>query len=106
MAGLQRMLAFRVLIGRNLIPRLESVVADPGGFMPNLVLVGVGPGIGLSVASRFAADGYDVGLIARSPSTLAGLTERLSTHPVRVRARVADAGDEEQLGTALDGLLH
>ena len=38
--------------------------------MPTIVIVGVGPGIGTAVARRFAREGFAVGLVARSTSTL------------------------------------
>jgi NAD(P)-dependent dehydrogenase (short-subunit alcohol dehydrogenase family) len=40
--------------------------------MPGVIIVGVGPGIGATVARRFAREGLVVGLIARSrePSRL------------------------------------
>lgn len=40
-----------------------------------LVVVGAGPGVGASVARRWAREGYDVALVARSPEPL----ERLGT---------------------------
>ncbi|CAF4607995.1 unnamed protein product, partial [Rotaria magnacalcarata] len=34
------------------------------------IVIGVGPGLGASLAKRFAAGGYSVGLIARKESSL------------------------------------
>ncbi|MFQ3320842.1 MAG: NAD(P)-dependent dehydrogenase (short-subunit alcohol dehydrogenase family) [Natronomonas sp.] len=50
------------------------------------VIAGVGPGLGESLAERFAAEGYAVGLLARSESYLDDLAERI---------------DEQSPGTAL-----
>src|SRR5436305_408524 len=38
--------------------------------MPSAVIIGAGPGIGLSVARRFAREGFDIGLIARTRAAL------------------------------------
>ncbi|UBU16550.1 SDR family NAD(P)-dependent oxidoreductase [Nonomuraea gerenzanensis] len=61
--------------------------------MPGAVIVGSGPGIGRSVAARFAREGLAVGLLSRSGSAL-GLDG--------VRTYRADCGDEGQLRAALD----
>ncbi|MFC7044214.1 SDR family NAD(P)-dependent oxidoreductase [Halobacteriaceae archaeon GCM10025711] len=44
---------------------------------PTAVIAGVGPGLGESLARAFAADGYDVGLFARSGDYLADLADDL-----------------------------
>jgi NAD(P)-dependent dehydrogenase (short-subunit alcohol dehydrogenase family) len=60
--------------------------------MSGLVVIGAGPGIGRSVAVRFAREGLPVALIARSkPAILPG-----------VRALAADCADETALRDALD----
>ncbi|WP_187414640.1 SDR family NAD(P)-dependent oxidoreductase [Nonomuraea sp. PA05] len=61
--------------------------------MPAAVIVGSGPGIGRSVARRFAKEGLEVGLVSRSGSDL-GLGG--------VRTYRADCGDEGELRAALD----
>ena len=38
--------------------------------MPGMIVIGAGPGIGLSVAKRFAREGLPVGVIARSRATV------------------------------------
>ncbi|GIF72374.1 SDR family NAD(P)-dependent oxidoreductase [Asanoa siamensis] len=45
--------------------------------MPTLAIVGAGPGLGLSIARVFGAQGYSVALIARSRSTLDSLVAGL-----------------------------
>ncbi|TYB61132.1 SDR family NAD(P)-dependent oxidoreductase [Nonomuraea sp. PA05] len=57
------------------------------------MIVGSGPGIGRSVARRFAKEGLEVGLVSRSGSDL-GLGG--------VRTYRADCGDEGELRAALD----
>jgi NAD(P)-dependent dehydrogenase (short-subunit alcohol dehydrogenase family) len=67
----------------------------------SVFVIGAGPGIGQSVARRFARDGMAVGVIARSQATvdaaLAGL-------PAGSGA-TADAADEDGLRAALDTLV-
>lgn len=69
--------------------------------MNNIVIIGAGPGIGASVARRFAGENFRVGLIARSEATLRPLAEELSGMGVPVWTETADAADEEQLSDAL-----
>ncbi|MFG1701638.1 SDR family NAD(P)-dependent oxidoreductase [Nonomuraea sp. M3C6] len=61
--------------------------------MPGAVIIGAGPGIGRSVARRFAKEGLPVALVSRTGKTL-GLEG--------VLAYTADSGDETQLRAALD----
>lgn len=68
--------------------------------MTSAVVIGAGPGIGLAVARRFAREGFDLALIARSKETVAAAVERLDG--VRALPLIADSGDETALRTALD----
>jgi NAD(P)-dependent dehydrogenase (short-subunit alcohol dehydrogenase family) len=62
------------------------------------IVAGVGPGMGLALARRFAADGYGVALIARRPEALAGYLRDLgggaSAHP-------ADLADPQAAAAAV-----
>ena len=69
--------------------------------MSGLIIVGVGPGLGASVARRFAAEGFGVGLIARKASTLAEVKDTLTPFDVPVAAWPAEAGRPDQLERAL-----
>jgi len=66
-----------------------------------LIIVGVGPGLGTSVARRFAREGLGVSLVARRPTTLTAAASALSPYDVPVAASPADAGRPEQLEGAL-----
>ncbi|NUS26999.1 MAG: SDR family NAD(P)-dependent oxidoreductase [Streptomyces sp.] len=68
--------------------------------MTSAVVIGAGPGIGLAVARRFAREGFDLALIARSEETVATAVERLDG--VRALPLIADSGDETALRAALD----
>ncbi|MBE1592504.1 SDR family NAD(P)-dependent oxidoreductase [Nonomuraea angiospora] len=61
--------------------------------MPGVVIIGAGPGIGRSVARRFAREGLPVALVSRTGTTL---------DLDGVLAYKADSTDEDQLRAALD----
>ncbi|MDQ1674975.1 MAG: hypothetical protein QOC93_119 [Actinomycetota bacterium] len=66
-----------------------------------VVVVAAGPGLGRAVAERFAREGADVALVARSEQPLRDLTAQVARHGTRVTAAVADAADEASLRGAL-----
>ncbi|OBB26582.1 short-chain dehydrogenase [Mycolicibacterium peregrinum] len=68
---------------------------------PVLVVLGVGPGLGLSIAQRFGADGHRVALISRTPTRHPDYLAALTGNGVEAAAYVADANDPEQLTAAL-----
>lgn len=64
---------------------------------PVCLIVGAGPGIGLSVAQAFAREGYDLALSARSTDKLRAMRPSIEKAGARVHTYVADAGDENAL---------
>ncbi|KFU76726.1 short-chain dehydrogenase [Amycolatopsis lurida NRRL 2430] len=62
------------------------------------MVIGAGPGIGRSVAHRFAREGLPVTLIARTTETITPLAAEIGT----ALALTADVTDEKALKTALD----
>ncbi|GAA1936826.1 SDR family NAD(P)-dependent oxidoreductase [Kitasatospora viridis] len=70
--------------------------------MPTAVVIGAGPGIGKSVAERFAAAGYAVAVIARGDATVKAVAGAVERHGHPVLARTADSTDEDQLRAVLD----
>ena len=72
--------------------------------MAGVVIVGAGPGIGLSVARRFAAAGIPVGLIARTAASTGTTRAALAATGVPVAEATADAGQDDQLIAALDAM--
>jgi len=54
------------------------------------ILAGVGPGMGIAIARRFAREGFAIGLIARDKTRLSCFTSILSTFDVPVAAESAD----------------
>ncbi|UGQ09301.1 SDR family NAD(P)-dependent oxidoreductase [Yinghuangia sp. ASG 101] len=70
--------------------------------MPGAVVIGAGPGIGRSVARRFAAAGMPVALIARSRATVDAAAEAVEALGVRTARLPADVSDAAALRGALD----
>ena len=73
--------------------------------MPVLLVIGVGPGIGLAVARRFAREGFAVGVIARSRATIDAALSALADSNVPTHGLTADAADAVSLASALDELV-
>jgi NADP-dependent 3-hydroxy acid dehydrogenase YdfG len=69
---------------------------------PFIIIVGAGPGIGAATARRFAAAGYDIGLLARNPAKLEELAGSLTKEGAQVGWAAADVADP----AALTGALH
>jgi NADP-dependent 3-hydroxy acid dehydrogenase YdfG len=68
---------------------------------PVIIIVGAGPGVGAATARRFAAAGYDIGLIARNAKRLEEFAETLGQEGAQVGWAAADISDEAALGEAL-----
>ncbi|MFE6649349.1 SDR family NAD(P)-dependent oxidoreductase [Nocardioides sp. NPDC057772] len=58
--------------------------------MSTIAVLGAGPGLGMSVAQRFAKEGYAVGLVSRSADRHPGYLEALASTGVRAVAVAAD----------------
>lgn len=70
-----------------------------------LVVVAAGPGLGRSVALRFAREGFAVGLVARSQGSVSALAAEIGEAGApAVAVASADASDDAALRTALRGL--
>ncbi|MFJ5992216.1 SDR family NAD(P)-dependent oxidoreductase [Lentzea sp. NPDC092896] len=71
---------------------------------PIAVVLGVGPGLGMSVARRFGREGYDVVLISRRSERHAGFLAELAEAGVNARAFALDLKDVDQLRSTLDSV--
>lgn len=71
---------------------------------PVLVVLGVGPGLGMSVAQRFGKEDYAVALISRSADRHADYLQALDAAGVDAAAYTADAADPAQLRIAVDAV--
>jgi NAD(P)-dependent dehydrogenase (short-subunit alcohol dehydrogenase family) len=75
------------------------VSTDPS---PVLFVLGAGPGLGMSVAHRFGAEGYAVALVSRTATRHAEYLRSLADAGVEAAAFTADAADPAQLRAAVD----
>jgi NAD(P)-dependent dehydrogenase (short-subunit alcohol dehydrogenase family) len=73
--------------------------------MPGAVIIGAGPGIGRSVALRFAREGMPVALIARNEETVRDVARVISPLGVAVKCLTADSADEAALRSSLDAAV-
>jgi NAD(P)-dependent dehydrogenase (short-subunit alcohol dehydrogenase family) len=64
-------------------------------------VVGVGPGVGLAIARRFAAGGFDLVLVARRADPVKALAAELAGSGSKAQAFPADASDVASLKRAL-----
>jgi NAD(P)-dependent dehydrogenase (short-subunit alcohol dehydrogenase family) len=70
--------------------------------MKTAVVVGAGPGLGLSIARAFGRQGLAVALIARKKDKLDGLVHVLNQEGIQAQAFVGDVSDESSITAALD----
>ena len=69
--------------------------------MPQLFLVGMGPGVSAAVARRFGREGFRVVAIARRADALNAQVQALRADSVDAHAQVGDASDATALAAAL-----
>lgn len=72
--------------------------------VPVIVVLGAGPGLGMSVAHRFGKEGYAVALISRSADRHATYLSSLADAGVDAAAFTADASDPVQLRQTIDAI--
>jgi NAD(P)-dependent dehydrogenase (short-subunit alcohol dehydrogenase family) len=70
--------------------------------VPGAIVIGAGPGIGRSVALRFAREGWGIGLVARTRATVDATAEAVAAVGVPVVPLTADVRDDAGLRAALD----
>ncbi|MGB3296462.1 MAG: SDR family NAD(P)-dependent oxidoreductase [Phormidesmis sp.] len=64
---------------------------------PVAVITGASSGIGLAVARRLAANGYDLAICARRQERLSAAAENLRRQDINVLAQAVDLRDEKQI---------
>lgn len=69
------------------------------------VVLGAGPGLGMSIAHRFGREGYRVALVSRSDTRHGAYLDSLAEAGVEAAAFTADLGDSARLDTVLDEIL-
>lgn len=73
--------------------------------MPTAVVIGAGPGLGLSMARRLGREGYDIALVSRSSERHAGYLRELAEAGINAEAFAADIRDPKRLRDALDEVI-
>ncbi|SFR24282.1 Short-chain dehydrogenase [Lentzea waywayandensis] len=71
---------------------------------PTAVVLGVGPGLGMSIAHRFGREGYDVVLVSRGAQRHESYLASLAEAGMKARAFAADVRDRAQLSSTLDSI--
>ncbi|HEY3686089.1 MAG TPA: SDR family NAD(P)-dependent oxidoreductase [Streptosporangiaceae bacterium] len=71
---------------------------------PVTVVIGAGPGLGMSVAHRFGRAGHRVALVSRTAARHAGYLSSLADAGVTASAHAADVRVADQLHAALDAI--
>ncbi|GAB2555416.1 SDR family NAD(P)-dependent oxidoreductase [Nocardia heshunensis] len=66
------------------------------------VIIGVGPGLGMSMAHRFGREGFRVALISRSATRHGDYLAELAANGIDAHAYTADVTDAERLRSVLD----
>jgi len=69
------------------------------------LVIGVGPGMGLAIARKFASEGFSIAQMARRSEALETYKSELGSADVPVYSYPADVGDPESLGPAMTKLL-
>ncbi|MFQ6396521.1 SDR family NAD(P)-dependent oxidoreductase [Nocardia sp. KC 131] len=64
-------------------------------------IIGVGPGLGMSMAHRFGREGFRVALISRSDARHGVYLRDLASHGIDATAHVADVTDRERLRSVI-----
>ena len=68
--------------------------------MSTLVIVGAGPGLGLSIAKKFGKKNFNVALIARNQESLDNFQSSLSEMNIKSAGFAADVTNEQQIADA------
>jgi NADP-dependent 3-hydroxy acid dehydrogenase YdfG len=66
------------------------------------VIVGVGPGLGMAMATRWGREGFRVALVSRSDARHGTYLAELAGHGIDATAHTADVTDPERLTEVLD----
>ena len=67
-----------------------------------IAVLGVGPGLGLSIAHRFGREGFTTALVSRTDARHATYRASLAEAGITAHTYAADVTDEAQLGAVLD----
>ncbi|MEJ2853984.1 MULTISPECIES: SDR family NAD(P)-dependent oxidoreductase [unclassified Saccharothrix] len=73
--------------------------------MSTVVVLGAGPGLGMSIAHRFGQEGRKVALVSRSAERHPGYVAALKAAEVEAEAFTADVRDRDQLLSTVDTIV-
>lgn len=68
------------------------------------VVIGAGPGLGMSIAHRFGREGYAVALVSRTDTRHPAYLSALAEEGIQAASFTADVRDRDQLLAALDAI--
>jgi NAD(P)-dependent dehydrogenase (short-subunit alcohol dehydrogenase family) len=71
---------------------------------PTVAVIGVGPGLGMSIAHRFGREGHRVAIVSRGDSRHAGYLASLAGAGIEAASFVADIRDHERLLSTMDAI--
>ncbi|MCU1634173.1 MAG: short-chain dehydrogenase, partial [Micrococcaceae bacterium] len=71
---------------------------------PQALIVGVGPGLGISLARRFGREGFAVTIAGRNEQKLKEFAEQLRGEGITVETAIADAADPKAFQASLQEL--
>ncbi|BCK57521.1 SDR family NAD(P)-dependent oxidoreductase [Nocardia wallacei] len=71
---------------------------------PVAAIIGVGPGLGMSMARRFGRAGFRVAVVSRSADRHPGYLADLASHGIAATAHTADVTDPARLAAVLDDI--
>lgn len=77
----------------------DAAPSDDGA--PHALIVGVGPGLGSSLARTFAAAGYDLTLVARTTASIAPVAAEVRAAGRTVREELLDVSDLDAVAAAV-----
>ncbi len=78
--------------------------AGPPATRKTAVVIGVGPGLGMSIAHRFGREGYTVALVSRTDARHAGYLAELAEAGIEAGSFTADVRDRDRLLSVLDAV--
>jgi NADP-dependent 3-hydroxy acid dehydrogenase YdfG len=70
-----------------------------------LLLIGMGPGMGYSIAKRFGQAGFDILMLARNAEKLSAYESELAQLGIRAKGYAADLADHKSLATLLQSVV-
>lgn len=73
--------------------------------MRNIVIVGAGPGLGLSLAKKFGVNGFRVAVISRNPEKLSMIISELKKLNIEAQSFVADVTDLAALKQVIQAII-